>query len=289
MTKTLKSVGLFLATAMISVQALAQLPSGTITGQSDKVPSSWSDPNAMALIIQNDQASNKTYAILAEYDRKAYTHIVTKPAVGLPLGSEGAYLTSWVPRMHIYEVEKFSAQRYLLKPLHVDDRGDIVAKPDTRPDVIWIKTPGTLLDARLLRFEKDGKTIAEQILLDGKYPANSTWEPMIPAKYFGTKDSTGGDYMKKDVNASLFPDGNLVLSTPEVQGSFTLTEKLPRMFVVSSVSSNNVGAEQVENRIAVFIDIVNWKGLKLQRFTTEEMLLINPNDPNDLGFYYERH
>jgi hypothetical protein len=35
----------------------------------------------------------------------------------------------------------------------------------------------------------------------------------------------------------------------------------------------------------VFIDIVNWKPF----FTTDELLLVNPDDAKDVGFYYERH
>jgi hypothetical protein len=35
----------------------------------------------------------------------------------------------------------------------------------------------------------------------------------------------------------------------------------------------------------VFIDIVNWK----PKFTTEELMLINPDDATDVGFYYEKH
>jgi hypothetical protein len=286
MTVLLKKMCLILAVFAINATSFAELPEGTFTGQSNIVKSSLTAPNAMALIIKKDQATGNSYAILAEYERKPWTHFVTALPIGATIGKEASYLTSWVNRMYIYKVDG-SGMSYKLIPLKVDADGNIVPML-TMPAVdLNLKTEGSLLGAQISRYYAKNKV--ELINMNGKYPANSTWEDMIPGNYFGSTDSSGGDYTSSDVNTSLFEDGTLNLDLPNTKGTFSLTEKLPGMFVVKSNSSFNKGNDKVAGRIVVFIDIVNWKSLGIDRFTTEEMLMINPFNASDVGFYYERH
>ena len=71
----------------------------------------------------------------------------------------------------------------------------------------------------------------------------------------------------------------------DIVGKFDAVEKAPGMYVFTTKGSVAKGADKVVNRIGVFVDIVNWKPF----FTTDELLLINPDDAKDVGFYYERH
>lgn len=287
---TFKTMSLFLALTLGTVCAQAELQSGTITGKSNLLKSSIRDPNVMALTIQNDAASKRTFAILSEYDRKAYTHFLTLPIVSWKLGTKGAYLTSWINRMHIYEVSQKDDMTYTLIPLEVTAAGDIQANNGSMNHaVIRLEEAGSLKNATIDRYDSIAAEPVETIKLNNKRSANSTWEDLVPGNFFLTDDNTGGDYSKKDVNGTLSDDGTLLMMSEKVSGQYQLTEKLPKMFVVTSAKANNVGAEHMVGRIAVFVDIVNWKGLGIDRFTTEEMLFINPNNPSDVGFYYERH
>jgi hypothetical protein len=75
--------------------------------------------------------------------------------------------------------------------------------------------------------------------------------------------------------------------TTYIKGKYTMTEKLPGMFIFATPKNNNIGDDKVLSRIGVFIDIVNWKSFGIQNFTTDELLMINPENPKDVGFYYE--
>lgn len=64
-----------------------------------------------------------------------------------------------------------------------------------------------------------------------------------------------------------------------------MVEVAPKIFTFKPKGAITKGADKVLSRIAVFVDIVNWKPF----FTTDELLLVNPDDAKDVGFYYERH
>lgn len=291
MNNLVKKLTLTLALVIASANAHASLAEVTITGTSNLVKTTVLDPNVMAFIVQHDAKTGINYAILAEYDRfsKIPAHFITVPALSLPLGEKGAYLTSWVNRMYLYQLDRITSTSYELKTLKVDNKGDIVVNHDIKANILKLKKADTLVGAEIQRFEKNQAQAVETIVLNNKYPANSTWENMVPGRYFGTNDNTGGDYFKKSVNTNLSEDGVLIVNRSEIKGTYQITEKLPKMFTVDTADSKNLGVDKITNRIVVFVDIVNWKGLNIQRFTTEELLIINPEDANDVGFYYERH
>lgn len=291
MNTLVKSLTLFLAIALSSASALAGFADTTITGTSNLVKTTILDPNVMAFIVQHDAKSGINYAVLAEYDRfdKVPAHFLTVPVISLKLGSKGSYLTSWVNRMYLYQIDRVSSTSYELKTLKVASNGEIVVDHDVKANLLTLEKADSLMGAKIERFEKNSATAVETIVLNNTRPANSTWEAIVPGRYFGTNDNTGGDYFKKGVNTNLGEDGLLLVDREEIKGSFQLTEKLPKMFTVTSLDSNNLGVDKITNRIVVFIDIVNWKGLGIQKFTTEEMMIINPSDAKDVGFYYERH
>lgn len=286
------TVALFSAFQLVSSLSLAiNLKSETITGSSNLISSSIVDPNVMALILHKDQNSQRTFAILAEYDRKAGTHLITLPVVTLPLGPKGAYLTSWINRMYIYEVLQRTEQILDLHPLKVTANGNITMDPNKVSTVLQLKSPKakSLKGATIFRYEAGSNKPVETISLSNVFPANSTWEALVPGDYFWSTDNTGGDYSKDSVNASVSSSGQLRIAAPRGEGEFQLVEKIPRIFVVETVDAKPESAVNVQSRIAVFIDIVNWKGLGISKFTTEEMLFINPDNPEDIGFFYERH
>lgn len=253
--------------AVLAVSAQAALPEGSWKGNTPVVK----DPNVMTLLLKKDPSrAGISYAVLAEYTRLKH----------IP-GPERLEITSWIPRMHAFRVEEISPLRYALRPLHVEN-GEIV--PDGRyiPAALQLAKDGTLEGATLTRYDRDSVLFAETITFSGR--AGSTWEAYVPGTFFWAHDTSGGDYFKKGINTTLSDDHVADFRTADVEGGFQMTEKVPGLWTLTSKNATK-GADKITDKIGVFIDIVNWKPL----FTTNELLLINPDDARDVGFFYQRH
>lgn len=268
-----KSILLASILSTLAASASAGLPAGSFKGSSAFLKG----PDVMALIIKKDPANaNVSYAVLAEYTRLPY----------IP-GPERIEITKWVPRTYAYRIEPAGKLRYAVKPLRVSAAGEIeVDNGHLVFGALTLAKDGTLDGAKLIRYDRGSNMAAETITFNGKL--SSTWEDYVPGDYFGSKDNTGGDYMHKAVNMTLSKDRVAEFSQEAVKGKFDVSEKAPGIFVFRAKGPGAVGdkgKEKIEPMIGVFIDIVNWKPF----FTTDELLLINPEDPKDVGFYYERH
>ncbi len=259
-----------LASILVTAAHAGPIPEGSWGGSSALI----GGPDVMALIVRQDPANPTAgYAILAEYTRLPY----------IP-GPERLEIARWVPRLYIYRVEQIDKLRFAMKPLRVSAAGEIVVDggyPATGE--LTLAKKGTLVGATLTRFEKGSAAVAETVAFEGK--VSSTWESWVPGNFFGSKDSTGGDYLKKDINTRLGKDKVADFFQKDIVGKFDAVEKAPGMYLFTPKGAVAKGADKVVTRIAVFVDIVNWKPF----FTTDELLLINPDDAKDVGFYYERH
>lgn len=260
----------FVAVIVLASAAHAgPIPAGSWGGASELI----SGPDVMALIIRQDPANPTAgYAILAEYTRLPY----------IP-GPERLEIARWVPRLYVYRVEQLGKDRFSMKPLRVTAAGEIEVDVAAVSGELALAKAGTLVGAKMTRFEKGQALPAETIAFEGK--VSSTWEKWVPGNYFGSKDKTGGDYTHKRINTRLADDLSVDFFQQEIVGKYTAAEKAPGMFVFTPNGAVSKGADKVAGRIAVFVDIVNWKPF----FTTDELLLINPDDAKDVGFYYERH
>ncbi len=259
---------LLLASVLASAAHAGPLPAGSWGGSSPLI----GGPDVMALIVRRDPVNPTAgYAILAEYTRLPY----------IP-GPERLEIARWVPRLYIYRVEQTGKDRFAMKPLRVA-AGEIVVDSAHPAGELALAKSGTLVGATMTRFEKGQASAVETISFEGK--VSSTWEGWVPGDYFGSKDSTGGDYTHKRVNTRLGKDKSADFFQQDIAGKFTAAEKAPGMFVFAPNGAIAKGADKIAGRIGVFVDIVNWKPF----FTTDELLLINPDDAKDVGFYYERH
>lgn len=271
---------LTLATTAITSAANAQnLPEGSFRGKSNQVVTTIKNPDVMALILKKDPNSSGHLAILGEYTRVPGT-----PALGTKL-----VLTSWVPRLYIYQVVRVNELQFVMKPLFVDEAGKVITRDDVQFDTLTLKTAGSLDRAFVTRFDRQSRLPIETIQIDGR--VGSTWESFVPGDFMLTNDSSGRDYSKKTVNVKIAQDGFANYYSDEIVGKFRFTEqgRGTGVFTVLPAEENVKGADKLTGRIGVFIDIVNWKHMGIQRFTTEELLMINPDDASDVGFYYERH
>ncbi len=260
--------------SLVAVAALAAaahagpVPEGSWSGSSALLHG----PDVMALIVRQDPANPTVgYAVLAEYTRLPF----------IP-GPERLEIARWVPRTYIYRLEQVDKLRFAVKPMRVSPAGEIVVDANAPASELTLAAQGTGNGAVLTRYEKGRETPAEVVTFSGK--VSSTWEKYVPGNFFRSYDKTGGDYLKKDINTRLGQDkvGDFFLL--DFAGKFDFVEKLPGIFVLKPQGPVK-GVDQAIGRLGVFIDIVNWKPF----FTTNELLLINPDDAKDVGFYYQRH
>jgi hypothetical protein len=260
---------LLLASVLASAARAGTLPEGSWSGSSALTHG----PDVMALLVRKDPANPTAgYAILAEYTRLPF----------IP-GPERLEIARWVPRLYVYRVEQIGKLRFALKPLRVSAAGELELDGGyPAAGELTLAEKGTGRGATLTRYEKGSAVPAEVATFDGK--VSSTWEEYVPGNYFRSKDSTGGDYLKKDINTRLGKDKVADFFQLDFSGTFDVVEKGPGLYVLAPKGPVK-GVNQAAGRIAVFVDIVNWKPF----FTTDELLLINPDDARDVGFYYERH
>lgn len=227
--------------------------------------------DVMALIIKADKHDPTAgWAILAEYTRL--------PIPALP---ERLRVCNWVPRLYLFRVGQIDKLRFSLKPVKVGANGGVEVDATKAVSELTLAEKGTLAGAKMIR--KETGQADEEIDWEGK--VSSTWENYVPGAFFGSHDATGGDYLHKRVNTRLSEDKVADFFQTEITGKFDMIEVEPKIFTFKAKGPIAQGADKVLPRIAVFVDIVNWKPF----FTTDELLLINTDDAKDVGFYYERH
>ncbi|MDX6769150.1 MAG: hypothetical protein SF051_06430 [Elusimicrobiota bacterium] len=266
MTKKTTLAAVF-AVSLLASAAAAAVPEGSFRGTTPQLRGG----DVMALIVRRDPAdARKGYAILSEYTRVPF----------IP-GPERIEITRWVPRMYAFRVEETAEGRFDFKPLRVGASGVEVDGGYAHFGRLTLSR-GRMDGATLTRYDRGSVMVAETIIFDGR--VSSTWEGFVAGDFFGSQDPTGGDYFHKAVNATLGEDRVATFSQPEIEGRFQMTEVAPFIWTLTPLGQVK-GADRVTTRIGVFIDIVNWKPF----FTTNEFLLINPDDARDVGFYYQRH
>ncbi len=268
MNKKLPLVAL-LAVSLLASAASAAIPEGSFRGTTPQLRGG----DIMALLVRRDAGdATKGYAVLSEYTRVPF----------IP-GPERLEIARWVPRMYVFRVEETAAGRFAFKPLRVSASGGLETDPGyTNFGQLSLPRNGRMDGATLTRYDKGSMMIAETVTFDGR--VSSTWEPYVAGDFFGSHDATGGDYFHNAVNAVLGADRVATFSQPAIEGRFQMTETVPFIWTLAPLGAVK-GANLVTTRIGVFIDIVNWKPF----FTTNELLLVNPDDARDVGFYYQRH
>ncbi len=292
-----KTLSLFLAASIISTATFASSLEGAFKGDNSRTVKS---DDVMALILQKDQNNaDNYYALLAEYTRDAAPITDVKRALKLAgttilNRTEKTALTRWIPRMYAYYMKKVTDLEYSLHTIRVSQDGELSSDAEAAA-ILTLGNANSIIGANLKRSSDAG---VEEIKFHA--PAVSTWEDYVEGNFFGSKDSTGGDYFDTVANMSIsekLSSGKGIVTYGSddendkdgIEGEFEIAEKHPRIFTLTAKGANNKGNEKVTGKIGVFVDIVNWKSFGIPKFTTEEFLLINPENPADVGFYYERH
>lgn len=263
---------------ILSLLFVASLAAAAVAGPipegswgSDEIQKS----DVMSLIIKADKGNPTAgWAVLAEYTR---LHV----PIATGLLPERLRVCNWVPRIYLFRVGQIDKLRFSLKPVKVGASGGVEVDESKPASELTLAEKGTLAGGTLVRKE-NGR---EDETINWRNKISSTWESYVPGAFFGSHDATGGDYLHKRINTRLSDDKVADFFQTEIKGKFDMTEVAPGIFTFKAKGAVEKGADKVLPRIAVFIDIVNWKPF----FTTDELMLINTDDAKDVGFYYERH
>lgn len=274
----------------VPASSLLQVNEGAYIASSDLVVQVGSSEDVMSLIVKHDPARpGLGYLFMAEYDRLVTGSLAQLISRRIPI-------TKWTNRMFLFQMEQSSANVILLRRLVV--QGGVIEAEENLAGLITLQQAGQLQGATLRRFKAGTSEVAEVISV--RKEGGSTWEPFVPGHYFGLNKFALTAYFKKsDINTFVSPAGVISFSRSNMAGAFQMNESRPRMFTFSPISmsqagegalspiSNAVVAETrktLTKKIGVFIDIMNWKPL----MNTNELLIVNPEDPSDIDFYYER-
>lgn len=253
--------------------------------------------NTMAFLIKKDPDHAETYyAVLAEYKRL--------PGTGFDAGDlipatkrEKLAITRWTSRLYAYRLElnkddNSSDLIYTATQLSVAADGSIIDMPNSKKSTLVLAEKDSLNGAVFTRYESDKEQAAETIQL-GKELV-STWDAYTPGKYYSSKNRWGLDYLRnkllpepfsKKIDTELTEKGLVKFNQAEFAGEYTISEKLPGLFTFVPAKEDNRGDDYVTSKIGVFVDIMNWKDWGLK---TVELLLIDPSNASNVGFYYQQ-
>lgn len=283
--------------APASVSAVAPqrviLPEGAFIGRSNNQSEESEAHDDMVLQLRRDPNGPGYFAVLSEYSRS--------PTANFLFSSDRGRLTDDVLRMQSFYIEHDERGRYQAFPLTGNTDGELVVDRDATPHVLQINRSGDMAGARFfLRPSTD--TRMETVEFDGSLSVSS-WEPFRPERYFLSMTPGAADYGSDSVNSTFSnwgteenPDYRVQFSVtdrdpsdgvdvPHIEGTFQAVEQGPGVFVMVPTDPNSPGVEHIAGRLLVFFDLVNWKPF----MTTNEAFIIDPADPTNVFFFYERH
>ncbi|MBG0792346.1 hypothetical protein IYY11_02595 [Methylocystis sp. H62] len=250
-----------------------KLPIGSFEGTS---PSVSGRNDRLVLQLQRDFRNPQGYyASLSEYTRRL-PGFVGRLVPGLQL-------TSWVARMYPYYITHKSDYVYEVRTLRVAADGSLEVRPDSRPSILVLgKGKNAMKGAVLTRLGASGSV--EKIDFHGGR-AVTTWERNIIGNYFLAIDRSGGQYFERGIN-TVVTDTKMEFNTHHLMGQYKIRQHAEGLFfTLEPMKSHQLGAAAAKKMIGQGMDIVNWKPFR----TTIEILLMNPEDPRDVKFFYERH
>ncbi|MEM6731544.1 MAG: hypothetical protein AAF658_08295 [Myxococcota bacterium] len=248
-----------------------RLQEGGFEGKSKQVNG---DQDRMVLQIKKDPENPQGfYASLSEYTRRL-------PAL---LGRlvPGLQMTSWIPRGYPYYLEHKGNDVYDVKILRVAKDGSLEVDPDAPVSKLELGKKG-MRGAVMTRTDADGSQ--ERIKFKGG-KSFTTWERKIDGDFFLAIDTSGRQYFEKGVNTKV-KDGVITLDTDHMGGKYKLVPHAGGLFhTMVPLASRQLGSKEVQRKIVVGKDIVNWKPFR----TTIEILFFDPKDASRVDFFYERH
>lgn len=213
---------------------------------------------------------------LGSHNGEDKVNLLIKPAPGRD-GSFFAVLMKDAKKISLYLVDEINSNSYSMTPLEVTRDGEIgvvnddpslvisSAKNNKGADVFKIMSANSSNNAGFTGFfEFAGK------------PSKIAW-----------LEIDGGEYKTDEVANALQisqvdpkeREATAVFLTKDINGTFTLREKFPSMYLINqnSVLATGTKKNQIPSAIAVFLEKKGSFGSK-----TTEMILINPKNDTDL-------
>ena len=206
-------------------------------------------------------------------------------------GKKG-YLQELLKWIRIYKFKKSGDLTYAAYSLSVED-GQVVASESPEGSVLTVRGKDRKpLKNAVLKTEVEGKSIEMVFKRKTRFPLKSTWETRYtPGPYNPGYKQAEVDILelKRDYNdetktaTAVFDVEELKGEPLVIKGTFDMTELQDGLFVFSDKGINTQGADKVEGKIGVFIDVYNFQPI----MNTFELILIDPADPKGSQMYFE--
>lgn len=218
----------------------------------------------------------KSGSYLGSHNGEEKVNLLVKAAPGRE-GSFFAILMKDAKKMSLYLVDEINSNSYSMTPLEVTSDGEIgvvnddpslvisSAKNNKGVDVFKIMSANSSNNVGFTGyFEFSGKT------------SKMAWLAIDGGEYKTSEASNALQISQVDQKER---EATAVFLTKEINGTFTLREKFPSMYLINqnSVLATGTKKNQIPSAIGVFLQRASgWSG------ATVEMILINPKNDTDL-------
>lgn len=201
-------------------------------------------------------------------------------------GREGSYfavLMKDAKKISLYLVDEINSNSYSMTPLEVTKDGEIgvvnddpslvvsSAKGEKGQDVFKIMSANSSNNAGFTGFfEFEGKS------------SKITWLHIDDGQY---KTEEAGNALQISQIDPKEREATAVFLTKEINGTFTLREKFPAMYLINqnSVLATGTKKNQIPSAIGIFLEKRGLFGSK-----TTEMLLVNPKNDTDIKSFSKK-
>jgi hypothetical protein len=213
---------------------------------------------------------------------KGCVNILLKKAPGRE-GSFFAVLMKNEKKISLYMVDEINASSYSMTPLEVTTDGEIGVINDNPSLVISSAKNSKGADIFKIMSSNSGNDVGftGYMEFDGK-KSDFNWVQMDSGEF--KKDTFSNDLQISQVDITE-REATAVFLTKTINGTFTLREKFPGMYLINqnSVLATGVKKSQIPRAIGIFLESKGIFGGK-----KSEMILINPKNDTDLTTFTKK-
>lgn len=221
----------------------------------------------------------KSGSYLGAHNGEDKVNLLLKSAPGRE-GSYFAVLMKDAKMISLYLVDEINSSSYAMTPLEVTSDGEIGVVNDDPSLVISVAKNNKGLDVFKIMSANstNNNGFSGYFEFEGK-PSKVAWLDIDDGEYKTAEAANALQISQIDTKEK---EATAVFLTKEINGTFTLREKFPSMFLINqnSVLATGTKKNQIPSAIGVFLKrAAGWNG------NSTEMILINPKNDTDLKIF----
>jgi hypothetical protein len=238
---------------------------------------------ALSLISMSAFASLlKEGGFAGRHNDKECVNLLLKAAPGRE-GSFFAVLMKDEKKISLYMVDEMNSNSYSMTPLEVTSDGEIGVINDDPSLVISAAKNNKGVDVFKIMSANSGNNVGFTgfFEFEGR-PSKVTWLSIDGGEYKSDEESNALQISQVDPTER---EATAVFLTKNINGTFTLREKFPGMYLINqnSVLATGTKKSQIPSAIGVFLEERGFLGRKII-----EMSLINPANDTDITTFTKK-